>query len=130
MVFAVLFNRSLQMSRDAKQRKLGMQNACRGYQVCQFSFIKEIILITYFHKTAWKYKCAFYSIYHHLCMRMRMKHGHNGETTTWLLGLHTTSMVVRNSKAPVALQHIKLRPCCCSCATGSNPGTASQWRND
>lgn len=53
-----------------------------------------------------------------------------GKTTTWPVGLHTTSMVVTNSKAPVALQHIKPRQRCRSCAAGSNPGAASQWRND
>lgn len=34
IVITVIFNRSLQMSRDAKERMLGMQNACGGYQVC------------------------------------------------------------------------------------------------
>lgn len=43
---------------------------------------------------------------------------------------HTAAMVVTNSKAPVALRHIKLRPGCCSWALGSDQGAASQRRND
>lgn len=52
------------------------------------------------------------------------------ETTTRLVGLHTTCMVATNSTAPVALQHIKPELSCCSQAPGSSPGAASQWRND
>lgn len=43
---------------------------------------------------------------------------------------HITAMAVTKSKAPVALQHIKLRPGCCSWALGSDQGAASQRRND
>lgn len=43
---------------------------------------------------------------------------------------HTAAMALTNSKAPVALQHIKLRPGCCSWALGSDQGAASQRRND
>lgn len=42
MVVTVLFSASLQISRDAKEKKLGMQNVCGGYQVCSSFVLRKL----------------------------------------------------------------------------------------